>query len=374
MKISELNPYINNPRKNDKAVGPVMASIREFGFKVPITIDKNNIVVTGHTRLKAAAKLGMMEVPVIILDDLTDDQVKAFRLADNKTSEFAEWDFEALAIELRDIQLNMDDFKFEMTEVFTEIEEDNFDVILPKNPISKYGDIYQLGKHRLMCGDSTLYGDVSQLIGDSVIDMIFTDPPYNVDYEGKAGKIQNDKQSDESFYNFLLNSFTNLYKVLKLGGAIYCCHADTEGLNFRTAFKNAGFKLSECLIWVKNSLVFGRQDYHWRHEPILYGWKEGEAHYFIDDRTQDTVWQYNKPKANDLHPTMKPIELVAKAIFNSSKKSQNVLDLFAGSGTTLIAAEQLSRIAYLMELDPKYVDVIIQRYETFTGNKVVKIK
>lgn len=374
MKISELNPYINNPRKNDKAVRPVMASIREFGFKVPITVDKNNTVVTGHTRLKAAVKLGMIEVPVIILDDLTDDQIKAFRLADNKTSEFAEWDFEALAIELRDIQINMDEFKFEMTEMFTEIKEDNFDIVLPKNPTSKYGDIYQLGKHRLMCGDSTIYQDILQLIDNFDIDMIFTDPPYNVDYEGKAGKIKNDKQSDEEFYNFLFSSFANMFKVLKPGGAIYCCHADTEGLNFRTAFKNAGFKLSECLIWVKNSLVFGRQDYHWRHEPILYGWKEGESHYFIDDRTQDTVWQYNKPKANDLHPTMKPIELVAKAIFNSSKKSQNVLDLFAGSGTTLIAAEQLSRIAYLMELDPKYVDVIIQRYEAFTGKKVVKIK
>ena len=217
-----------------------------------------------------------------------------------------------------------------------------------------------------MCGDSTINEDVKKLVDGDVIDMIFTDPPYNVDYEGSSGmKIQNDKQKDEDFYNFLSLAFNNMFEAVKPGGAIYCCHADIEGLNFRTAFKNAGFKLSECLIWVKNSLVLGRNDYHWRHEPILYGWREGAGHYFVDDRTQDTIWEYNKPKANNLHPTMKPLELVGKAIKNSSRKNEHVLDLFGGSGSTLIACEQIQRNAYLMELDEKYVDVIVKRYLRF---------
>jgi DNA modification methylase len=192
--------------------------------------------------------------------------------------------------------------------------------------------------------------------------MLFTDPPYNVDYEGTAGKIKNDKMEDDTFYLFLYSAFQNMFEHTKPGGAIYVCHADTEGLNFRNAFKNSGFKLAECLIWVKNALVLGRQDYHWRHEPILYGWKEGAAHYFVDDRTQDTIWEYNKPKKNEEHPTMKPLELVGKAISNSSRRHESVLDLFGGSGSTMIAADQLDRKSYLMELDEKFVDVIIKRY------------
>lgn len=370
MKISDLVMYENNPRKNDNAVDAVANSIRSFGFKVPIIIDKNNVVICGHTRVKASKKLGMDEVPCVIADDLNEEQVKAFRLADNKVSELAEWDLDKLAEELQFIDMDMLQFGFEDLEESMErdVLEDEFNENeeLPTNPYAKKGDIFVLGKHRLMCGDSTLVEDVAKLCDGKVADMIFTDPPYNVDYEGGTGmKIQNDKQKDADFFEFLTKAFNNMAANVKNGGSIYCCHADTEGINFRTAFKSAGFKLAECLIWVKNSLVLGRQDYHWRHEPILYGWKEGASHYFVDDRTQDTVWEYNKPKNNDLHPTMKPLELVGKAIKNSSKKGERVLDLFGGSGSTLIASEQIDRCALLMELDEKYVDVIVKRYLRF---------
>lgn len=367
--VDELVPYDNNPRDNDKAVDAVASSIREFGFNVPVIIDNDNVVVCGHTRLKASKKLGITEVPCIVVENLTPAQVKAFRLADNKTAELADWDLDKLTEELKFIEMDMLQFGFEDLEEALErdVLEDEFDEDeeLPSNPYARKGDIFVLGKHRIMCGDSTIEDDVKKLVDGKVVDMIFTDPPYNVDYEGTAGKIQNDKQKDTEFFDFLTKAFTNMASSVKAGGSIYVCHADTEGINFRTAFKNAGFKLAECLIWVKNSLVLGRQDYHWRHEPILYGWKEGGAHYFIDDRTQDTVWEYNKPKANDLHPTMKPLELVGRAIKNSSKKNEAVLDLFGGSGSTLIACEQIDRSSYLMELDERFVDVIVKRYIKF---------
>ena len=370
IKIEYLKEYENNPRKNDDAVDAVASSIKEFGFKVPVIVDSNNVIVAGHTRVRACKKLGIKEVPCVIADDLTEDQIKAFRLADNKTAELASWDLDKLTEELKFIDMDMGQFGFEdlEDELGREVLEDDFDENeeLPETPYSKKGDIFILGKHRLMCGDSTVSEDVKKLTDNNLMDMIFTDPPYNVDYEGSNGmKIQNDKQKDEDFYNFLFKAFTNMFENIKSGGAIYCCHADTEGLNFRSAFKAAGFKLAECLVWVKNSLVLGRQDYHWRHEPILYGWKEGAGHYFVEDRTQDTVWEYNKPKANNLHPTMKPLELVGKAIKNSSKRDEKVLDLFGGSGSTLIAAEQIGRNAYLMELDERYVDVIVKRYLRF---------
>lgn len=375
MNIDDLVLYENNPRNNDGAVDAVAASINSFGFKVPIIIDKNNVVVCGHTRVKASKKLGMTEVPCIVADDLNEEQIKAFRLADNKVSELAEWNMDKLAEELKQIDMDMLQFGFEDLENSLErdVLEDEFDEEeeLPVNPYSKKGDVFILGKHRLMCGDSTIKEDVDKLTDGKLADMVFTDPPYNVDYEGGVDdngskmKIQNDKQSDADFKEFLQKAFDNMALHCKNGGAIYCCHADTEGLNFRTAFINAGFKLAECLIWVKNSLVLGRQDYHWRHEPILYGWKEGAGHYFTDDRSQDTIWEYNKPKVNDLHPTMKPLELVGRAIKNSSKKGELVLDLFGGSGSTMIASEQIDRSAMLMELDEKYVDVIVKRYLIF---------
>nr|DAE69461.1 MAG TPA: adenine specific DNA methyltransferase [Caudoviricetes sp.] len=368
MKTSDLIDYKNNPRKNDKAVEAVANSINSFGFKVPVIIDKNNVLVCGHTRVKAAKKLGIEEIPVIIADDLNEDQIKAFRIADNKTAELADWDMDKLAEELKLIEMDMEQFGFDDLEKLLDrdVLEDDFKEELLETAYSKKGDVFVFGKHRLMCGDSTKSEDVEKLMNGTKADMIFTDPPYNVDYEGSTGmKIQNDKQSDEDFYNFLLNAFKNMHESVKPGGAIYVCHADSEGVNFRNAFKAAGFKLAECLIWVKNSLVLGRQDYQWRHEPILYGWKEGAGHYFINDRSQDTIWEYNKPKVNDLHPTMKPLELVGRAIKNSSKNGEIVLDLFGGSGSTMIAAEQINRVAYLMELDEKYTDVIVKRMLRF---------
>jgi len=371
-RTQELLEYENNPRSNDAAVDAVANSIKEFGFKVPIVVTSDNVIIAGHTRLKASLKLGLELVPCIVADDLTQAQIKAFRLADNKTAELATWDFSKLEEELSNIDMDMLQFGFEdlHSDVPDNASDDDFDPDseLSETPYTELGDIYLLGDHRVMCGDSTIKEDVHVLLDGKKIDMIFTDPPYNVDYEGTAGKIKNDKMEDESFYLFLLHAFTHMFEATKTGGAIYVCHADTEGLNFRNAFKNAGYKLAECLVWVKNALVLGRQDYHWRHEPILYGWKEGSAHYFIDDRTQDTIWEYNKPKRNDVHPTMKPLELCGRAISNSSKVGEYVLDLFGGSGSTMIAADQLQRKAYLMELDERFVDVIVKRYIRYKGS------
>lgn len=371
-QIIELKEYENNPRNNEAAVDAVAKSIEEFGFKVPIVITSEHVIIAGHTRLKASKKLGLTEVPCIIADDLTDEQIKAFRLADNKTAELATWDFSKLEDELASIEMDMSLFGFEdlEEEVPDNATDDDFDPDseITEIPYAKNGDIFVLGGHRVMCGDATEALDVEKLIQDDIIDLTFTDPPYNVDYEGTAGKIMNDKMEDNTFYLFLFKAFENIFKHTKPGGGIYVCHADTEGLNFRNAFKDAGFKLASCLIWVKNALVLGRQDYHWRHEPILYGWKEGAAHYFIDDRTQDTIWEYNKPKKNEEHPTMKPLELCGRAISNSSKVGEIVLDLFGGSGSTLIASDQLKRKARLMELDERFVDVIVRRYLKATRN------
>jgi len=364
--VQVLQEYENNPRNNDEAIKAVANSIREFGFKVPIVITSDNVIIAGHTRLKASVSLGLEEVPCIIADDLNEEQIKAFRLADNKTAELATWDLSKLEDELANLDMDMLQFGFEeMEELLPDnAADDDFDIDdeIPEVPFSQPGDIYELGPHRVLCGDSTDSDQVKILLDGQVVDMVFTDPPYNVDYEGTAGKIKNDKMEDDTFYLFLLDAFQNMFEHTKPGGAIYCCHADTEGLNFRNAFKKAGYKLAECLIWVKNALVLGRQDYHWRHEPILYGWKEGAAHYFVDDRSQDTIWEYNKPRKNEEHPTMKPLELVGKAISNSSRRHETILDLFGGSGSTMIAADQLDRKAYLMELDEKFIDVIIKRY------------
>lgn len=367
--IAEIKPYENNPRNNESAIDAVASSIKEFGWKQPLVIDKDSVIVVGHTRWLAAKKLGLSEVPCLIASDLTDEQIAAYRLADNKTNELATWDFEKLKTELESIfDIDMSQFGFEELEAsLDDIKDDEFDEegAICETPYSKKGDIFILGNHRLMVGDSTLKDDVDKLCEDRSVDLVLTDPPYNVDYEGQDGmKIQNDKQSDEDFYNFLLSAFKNMFEHTKPGGVIYCFHADTEGLNFRNAFKNAGFKLAECLIWVKNSLVLGRQDYQWRHEPCLYGWKEGTGHYFVDDRTQDTILEYDKPRNNNLHPTQKNIELVSKLILNSSRKDETILDLFGGSGTTLIAAEQLGRKTLMMELDEKYADVIVKRFIT----------
>lgn len=381
LNISEIKPYKNNPRDNDAATEKVAESIKEFGFKVPIIVDKDNIIIAGHTRHKAAKDLKIESIPVIKAEDLTPEQVKAFRIMDNKSSELASWDYEALLKEMESLKLENYDIEFtgfdieEIESLFDEYnpkeikEDENFNIEEEiqsiEEPITKKGDIWILRNHRLLCGDSTLESDVLKLMNGHKAKMIFTDPPYNVNYEGGTEEkltIQNDNMSDSEFYNFLLSIFKNYYNLMEEGAAIYVCHADSEGENFRKAYREAGLKLAECIIWVKDKFVMGRQDYHWRHEPILYGWKEGKAHYFVDDRTQDTVWEIQKPQRNAEHPTMKPIPLCARAIKNSSRPKELVVDLFGGSGSTLMAAQETERICYTMELDERYCDVIVKRY------------
>ena len=264
---------------------------------------------------------------------------------------------------LKDITGSKED-DFDLDQALDEIEE----------PVSKPGDVWILGRHRLMCGNSTQKEDVMHLMNKQEADMLLTEPPYNVDYEGKTSaalKIENDNMNETEFYNFLIDAFRNMFESVKHGGSICVFHADTEGLNFRNAFKAVGFKLAQCLVWVKNTFVMGRQDYQWRHEPILYGWKEGAGHYFVDNRKQSTVLEFDKPSRNAEHPTMKPIDLLVYLIKNSSKENDLILDLFGGSGSTLIAAEQVQRTCYTMELDPKYCDVIIRRWENLTGQKAI---
>ena len=381
MTIDKIQPYENNPRNNDGAVDKVAESIKEFGFKVPIIVDKDHIIIVGHTRYKAAIKLQLKEVPVIMAEDLTEEQVKAFRIMDNKSSELATWDYEVLLVEMESLKLedyNLELTGFELNELEgiidkynpKEVEEDeDFNIEdqleLIESPKSKRGDIWLLGKNRLLCGDSTVKEDVEKLMNGQKANMVFTDPPYNVAYEGGTDDrltIQNDNMNSEEFYNFLFKVFNNYFDIMEEGSPIYVCHADSEGENFRRAYREAGLKLAECIIWVKNTFVMGRQDYHWRHEPILYGWKEGKAHYFVDDRTQDTVWEIPKPQRNGEHPTMKPLALCARGIKNSSKPKDIVVDLFGGSGSTLMAAVEVDRICYTMELDEKYTDVILLRY------------
>ena len=379
IKLSDLKPYERNPRNNKEAVDYVANSIREFGFKNPIIVDKNNVIVAGHTRYLACKKLGIKEVPCVIADDLTDEQIKAFRLADNKVSEIATWDLDLLDEELDDIlNFDMSDFGFDVgLEELEEAQEDEFDIDeLPEEPKAKLGDIYQLGNHRLMCGDSTDEKDVNKLVGEATIDLLITDPPYNVDYTGKtedALKIENDKMENDAFHEFLVNAFTNAYNVIKGGGCFYCWYASKEVVNFHTSLEESGFTVKQELIWNKNSMVMGRQDYQWKHEPCLYGWKETDPHVWYGDRKQTTVIDWNRPTKSDLHPTMKPIGLFDYQIRNSTKQGENVLDLFGGSGTTIMACEQNDRHAYVMEYDPKYVDVIISRWEQFTGKKAIKL-
>ncbi|EGL48935.1 DNA modification methylase [Streptococcus dysgalactiae] len=381
-KLSEITPYKNNPRNNDEAVGPVAESIKEFGFKVPIVIDKNGEIVNGHTRYKAAKKLGLETVPVIVADDLSEEQIKAFRLADNKVGEIAVWDLDLLNEELNDIlDLDMSAFGFDVLDNLDDLIEDEKDLdefteAVPDEPKSKLGDIYQLGSHKLMCGDSTNEADVKKLMNGEMADLLLTDPPYNVAYEGKTKDsltIKNDSMDNDSFRQFLVNAFSSANEVMKPGAVFYIWHADSEGYNFRGACFDIGWTVRQCLIWNKNSMVLGRQDYHWKHEPCLYGWKDGAGHLWASDRKQTTVIDYEKPQRNGVHPTMKPVGLFDYQIKNNTKGSDIVLDLFGGSGTTLIACESNGRHARLMEYDPKYVDVIINRWEGLTGDKAIKL-
>ena len=392
--ITEVKPYEKNPRKNDQSVDKVANSIKEFGFKVPIVVDKNNIIVCGHTRYKAAKKLGLSVVPCVVADDLTEEQIKAYRLADNKVGEDSLWDMDLLGSELEDIlNIDMEDFGFSLPEVETEVVEDDYDKPAPEEPKSKLGDIYKLGRHRLMCGDSTNVESVRKLVGGVQIDLLLTDPPYNVNYEGTAGKIKNDNMEDAAFRQFLTDAFLSAWAVMKNGAAFHIWHADSEGYNFRGACRDAGFRVRQCLIWVKNSLVLGRQDFQWKHEPCLYGekelpegvveeyeeddhepclygWKDGK-HYWFKNRKQTTILEFEKPRVSKEHPTMKPIKMFDYEIKCNTKPGESVLDLFGGSGTTLMACEQDGRNAFIMEFDPRFVDVIIDRWESFTGEKAV---
>ena len=395
--IDELKPYEKNPRKNDKSVDKVAQSIDQFGFRVPVVIDKDNVIVCGHTRYKAAKKLHLASVPCVVADDLTDEQIKAYRLADNKVGEDSEWDIDLLQGELDDIiDIDMADFGFDLTAAENKVvEDDDFEMSVPEEPKSKLGDIYQLGRHRLMRGDSTNIENVKQLVGGAQIDLLLTDPPYNVNYEGNAGKIKNDNMEDTAFRKFLTDAFVCAWTVMKPGAAFHIWHADSEGYNFRGACRDAGFKVRQCLIWVKNALVLGRQDFQWKHEPCLYGekalpvgetaeyededhepclygWKDGK-HYWFKNRKQTTILEFDKPLKSAEHPTMKPIKMFDYEIKCNTKESENVLDLFSGSGTTLMACEQDGRNAYCMEFDPKFVDVIINRWEQFTGEKAILI-
>lgn len=342
-KIEELKPYKNNPRKNDEAVPYVAESIKQFGFKVPIIIDKDDEIIAGHTRYKASIQLDLKEVPCIIADDLSEEQIKAFRLADNKVAEKAEWDMELLELELKDITgIDMDDFGFAMDISEDEnLEEDNYEVVLPEEPKSKLREIYQLGNHRLMCGDSTSPDDVKLLMNGDQADLVHTDPPYNVAIQNSEGMtIKNDNLEDKQFKEFINKAMKNAAENLKPGGAFYIWHGDNESITFREALVQNKLSIRECLIWVKNNFNLGRQDYQWIHEPCLYGWKDGASHYFVNDRTQSTVFEdtinvdkmkkdemkamlkqllnnnqteavsvihEDKPTKNDLHPTMKPL-------------------------------------------------------------------
>lgn len=384
--VSELIPYVRNARTHSEAqVSQIAASIREFGFLSPILVAEDNTILAGHGRLAAALKLGLKKVPCVKENHLTETQKRAYIIADNKLSLNAGWDNELLAVELSELEgadFNLDLLGFdeaELSSIFDadkDVNEDDFDVEkeLEEPCFSKTGDMWTLGKHRIICGDATKLETYKTLLENTKVNLVVTDPPYNVNYEGAAGKIKNDNMENDKFYQFLFNSFVNMEQAMTDDASIYVFHADTEGLNFRKAFQDAGFYLSGCCIWKKPSLVLGRSPYQWQHEPCLYGWKKKGKHKWYAGRKETSVWEFEKSKKNADHPTMKPIALLAYPIKNSSMTNSLVLDPFAGSGSTLIACEQTGRICYAIELDEKYCDVIVKRYIEQVGNdKSVKV-
>lgn len=437
ISVGKLKPYKNNSRTHsDEQIEQIIASIKEFGFTNPVLIDKNNTIIAGHGRVVAATKMGLQEVPCLRLDGLTKEQIKAYVIADNKLAENAGWDKELLRLEISELKLsgyNMDLLGFDRSEVTDMIkyidhnpgEKDPDEVPdLPSDPIAKPGNLWQLGNHRLFCGDSTRKESALALLGSGKADLVFTDPPYNVDYKGGSKaklSIKNDKLSPEQFYRLLFDAFKVAASVVEPGSPIYVCYAAMETINFSNALINAGWLVKSSLVWVKNHFQMGRQDYHWRHEPFLYGWKAGGAHKWHGNRKQSTVmeempglvitevddgikldfsdgirsvqlqvpsydvlsavdafdttiWKIDKPTRNAEHPTMKPVELPRRAIENSTKNGGIVFDQFLGSGTTMIACEMIGRVCYGIELDPVYCDVIVKRWEDFTGKKAELIK
>lgn len=388
LPLKELKPAAYNPRKKlkkgDKEYEKIKQSLLKFGYVDPIIVNEDLTVIGGHQRLTVLKDLDYETAKCVIVK-LSKEDEKALNIALNKIT--GQWDDALLADLLLDLQesdFNLDLTGFEPPEIDNiisnvhdkELSEDEFDVEeeLKKPTVSRHGDIWQLGKHRVICGDSTKSETYDQLLGDKKANLVVTDPPYNVDVEETAGKILNDNMSDRDFYQFLLSMFTQVENHMEDDASIYVFHADTEGLNFRKAFKDAGFYLSGCCIWKKNSLVLGRSPYQWQHEPCLYGWKKKGKHQWFSDRKQTTIWEYDRPKSSKDHPTMKPIQLMAYPIQNSSMRGTIVLDPFLGSGSTLIAADQTGRVCYGIELDEKFVDVIVKRYIEVTGDTEVTVQ
>lgn len=419
-RLEELTPYENNPRKNEASVGAVMQSIQTFGFLVPMVIDKNNTIVCGHTRYKAAVKLGLAKVPCIVADDLTQEQINAFRLADNKVGESSKWDWKGLEDELRkllpsDIDMSLFGFDVPLPE-----DDEIPDNLPPESQVEtdiKPGDIFLLGEHRLMCGDSTKAEDVAKLMDEKLADLVVTDPPYNINYGTKTelinglnkshGKVRSDVKhdhlGDDDFFFFLDSAYKNMADVLKPGGAFYIWHPIAQAPVFMKALKHFPLHYASTLIWVKGESTLSVQDYQLKHEPCIYGWKEGAKHFFISARNEhsvidcipnlrqmgkkeliafienrlndmcETVIREAKPASSKLHPTQKPVSLMSRLIRNSSRPGEIVLDLFGGSGSTLIAADKMGRKCYMMEYEPRYVQTIINRWEEETGSKAEKI-
>ena len=378
-----LIPYVNNARTHSaEQVNKLRASLREFGFVNPVIVDRDLNVIAGHGRILAAKEEKIPEVPCVYMDYLTEAQKKAYILADNRMAMDAGWDEELLRVEIEALQAEAFDVSLtgfdekEITDLFkdgngTGAEDDDFDLsaALEKAAFVERGDVWTVGRHRLMCGDATVAEDVIKLMDGKKANLILTDPPYGVSFQSADGlSIQNDSIKGEEFYQFLLAAMQNMVAVLEPGGAAYVFHADTEGLNFRRAFVDAGLHLAGCCIWVKNSLVLGRSDYQWQHEPVLYGFLKNGKHSWYSDRKQTTIWNFDKPKRNKNHPTSKPLDLLAYPIGNSTQANAIVLDTFGGSGSTLMACEQTNRICCTMELDEKYASVILRRYVEDGGN------
>ncbi len=380
VSTDKLIPYVNNARTHSaEQIMKLRSSLREFGFINPVIIDRDYNVIAGHGRIAAAKAEGIDEVPCVFADHLTKAQKKAYILADNRMVLDAGWDEEMLKVEIEalqaeDIDLALTGFdEKELASLFdtdTDAQEDDFDVDaeLGKPCVTQSGDIWTLGKHTLVCGDSTKEDTYAALMDGRKANLVITDPPYNVNYEGTAGKIKNDNMAADKFYQFLFDAFSNMANVMADDASIYVFHADTEGLNFRKAFADAGFYLSGCCIWKKQSLVLGRSPYQWQHEPVLYGWKKKGKHQWYTGRKESTIWEFDKPKRNGDHPTMKPVPLLAYPIRNSSMANSVVLDPFGGSGSTLIACEQTDRICLTIELDEKFCDVIVKRYIEQVGS------
>ena len=370
----KLIPYVNNARTHSaEQINKLRSSLREFGFINPVIIDRDYNVIAGHGRIEAAKAESISEVPCVFADYLTEAQKKAYILADNRMAMDAGWDEELLRVEIEALQAESFDVgltgfdESEIADLFetdSEVKDDDFDVgaELEKPPVTKSGDLWLLGNHRLICGDSTREETYTLLMDGKKANLVVTDPPYNVNYEGSAGKIKNDNMENGKFYQFLLDAFTCMEKVMENDASIYVFHADTEGLNFRKAFADAGFYLSGTCIWKKQSLVLGRSPYQWQHEPVLFGWKKKGKHQWYTGRKESTIWEFDKPKKNGDHPTMKPVPLIAYPIKNSSMSNCIVLDPFGGSGSTLIACEQTDRVCHTIELDEKFCDVIVKRY------------